>query len=198
MRPVFQIGNLFLYAGIVTSDVRFGNRANENYAVLTLRDRTDEILPVLFRDNVAKQIVDRIRMANILKGSYISILAKKAQNTNDVIGLDFKFSGLWVFRDPNGGKDTTVLHGTACSPREPKDGIFSVTVPIKGIDGFPIWYEVTFYNSYNGSLTADIAKQLLKPKTACCIRGGEVRKKVASNGKTYNKITGFGVDIKPY
>lgn len=199
MRAVFKKENLYLFAGVVSSDVQYFFHNGSRCALVVLMDRTNVPLRIIFRDKDRRNITDRIHRAKVRKGSYISVLATGYPDNGVAIGLDFKFEGLWIFKDPNGGKDTTILQGTVHSPHELKDGMFTVTIPVKTLppQRNVIWYDVTFFNSYNGSLNADTAKRLLKANTDCCIRGGQIYNKVAANGKIYQKITGFGIDLRP-
>ena len=201
MKAIYSDGKLFLYAGVVDKDVRYFSKEGANCACVTLRDRNEDIIDIYFKDKDNKKMAEHIKKANVAKGAYISVFTVGKKDAKTATGLDFKYSGIWTFKGKEGKKDTTVIHGTVCNLKEPGDGIFAVSVPVNTYSNGnteTVWYQITFYNSDNGKYhNADTAKKLLKDKTKCCIRGGEIRDKVVGN-KTYHDITGFGIDMPPY
>lgn len=206
MRAIYQQDNLFLYAGVVTKDVRIVTKNDVTFAVVALKDRNEDTIDIFFKNSEDKRLADRIKKAKVQTGSYISVLTVGEKDAKTATGLDFKYSGIWKFKGQDGKKNSTVIHGMACSGREVDKNTFSVSVPIKYVENgeeSTRWYEITFYNSDDGEYrNADIAKKLLSEKTTCCIRGGEVKEKTVKGKdgkmKTYYNIIGFGIDMKPY
>ena len=208
MYSVYVKDNLKLFVGVVEGEPERIEHNGVTKMVVTLRDYQGERVKVYFANEGreagrAKMLADRVVNAKIHDGVFLTVLAScKDPEEKTATGLDFKYRGVWNFK--NGEKVTTVLMGIATRPRNPKPGMFCVTVPAEEYkDGAvqTIWIDVTFFDSDNGEKKRNSASSAQKcmfgeEKPMVVITGSDIRENVY-NEHIYHNMIGYRMTKKP-
>lgn len=208
MYSAYVSGNLKLYVGVVEGEPQILQRGNGAKISIILRDFQGKRIQILFTNadrNAAKEkkLADRIIKAKVHDGMFLTVLAVcNDPNETFAIGIDFKYRGYWNFNQ--NGQTTTVLMGTACRPRCPKDGMFCVTVPVDECkDGKIVteWIDATFFDMLsqgNSSLNASKAIRVLngEEKPIVVITGSGLREN-DYNGQQYRSMVAYRITKQP-
>ena len=191
--PIHKNGNNLLYGGTVEKEVLFYRKHDKDLAMLKIKVSKDGFLQVIFTDD---RILERLKKAQVKQGAYITVLVAEGNNPEVVLGLDFKFSGIWLFQTKD-DKTVTVITGTASNGRSFGNDAFCVSIPVKNQENTD-WYGINFYNPDEPEKPriADFAKQYLSENKFCTIRCGSVREK-SINGKIYRDLIGYKIFFPP-
>lgn len=141
-----------------------------------------------------KQLADRVKKAGVKAGSFITALVL-LKDDGKAHGIDFRYSGVWVFPATGEKKEINVFVGSVASFDEDPEGRYvRVSVPTKDRNGETVWNRITFWNSDDAAM-ADRAKACLKPKSD----GRKAHAVIVCGAKTlYNDspaYTGFRFDL---
>lgn len=212
MEKLYEKDDLKLFAGVVKEGPKVIQKDGKKSCSILLEDRHGETIRIYFNnnpdDNSKKaQMSDRAE-AGIKVNHFLTVYAVQKEGKTTATGLDFKYQGLWRFKhtDESGAeKEICVICGLAIHPKQVKEGIFSVSIPVevwnkdtKSTD--TIWYNVGFVDSKDTKTKmATIAEKVFtEDKTTCAIRCGaetirEGKDKDGNPQKYYN-LWGYKIE----
>ena len=202
MITMYSKDNLRLIVGRVCQDVRFDDKDGSKIAVVRLEDRNGDKVDVYFKNDPSatnKMLADRIEKAKVAEGKWLSMLVlMKDTDAATATGLDFKYSGIWHFKNTE-GKETNIMVGYSTRPERLKDDLFRVSMAEDIYnDGATEtrWFSVSFFDDER-TLHSKIAERQLavegRKSVPCAIRCSAIKEK-ESNGNTYYNLTGYKVE----
>lgn len=201
MYKLFAKKDLKLFVGTVVGTPRVLEREGTKTVSLVLKDYIGDQIEIFF-DNASsnapksQMLADRIIDAKVSEGAFLSVLAESDEAEITATGKDFKYRGMWEFKEEH----ISVLMGVALNPRKPKDGMFCITMPIdqrvKG-NNTTMWCDVTFFDTSSGEhawKNATNASRLLcnEEKPIVVVVGSQINERIF-NGKTYYSIKGYRI-----
>lgn len=199
-----KIDNVKVAVGTVVEAPRFFEKDGVKRAEVKIKDWRNEILSIFFNNKAggapAKQLADRIEKVHLKEGSYIACLCLKAPDQKSATGIGFQFSGIFTdlveYKEDGTESIVTVIVGLGCNPKKVKDGMYSISIPVKNKDGATDWYSISFYDNEKAK-NAETAEKLFKgEKRTCAVRCGAIKTKEV-DGRVFNNLTGYRIEVAP-
>lgn len=202
MITLYKKDSMRLLVGKVVQDPRFDDKDGSRVAIVRLEDRCGEKVDIHFKNDPSannKMLADRVEKAKIAEGKWLSVLvlmrdAKDATAT----GLDFKFVGLWTFKEEE-EKEINIMVGHSIRPERARSDLFRVTMAAEHYESGKTetrWFGISFFDDER-ALYSKMAEKVLaiegRKSVPCAIRCSKLKTNT-SNDKTYYNLVGYRVE----
>ena len=172
--------------------------------VVTLEDWNKEQLSIWFNNKPGeaanKQMSDRVVKAKVKENTFLACLVLKNEDQKDATGLGFQYKGIITVTDytsDGNESEINVIIGPGCRPREIKEGIYSISMPVGNKEGDTDWYSVSFFDSDKNNLATNAKKLFNGERRYCAVRCGKVKENEV-NGNVYKNLTGYYLQVAPF